>query len=68
MEILKEVSFKIEEDEEISKNPMKADLDELMAVRDKIQELSSRYYELIPLSQYKDTVAPPLRNKNILKL
>jgi hypothetical protein len=28
--------------------------------QDKIVELSSKYYELIPLSRYKDKAAPPI--------
>ena len=28
--------------------------------KDKIVELSSKYYELIPLSRYKDKRAPPI--------
>jgi hypothetical protein len=28
--------------------------------KDKIVELSSKYYELIPLSRYKDKSAPPI--------
>lgn len=41
---------------------MKADLTALQAIRDNISELSSRYYELIPLERYKDQIAPRLSN------
>lgn len=33
---------------------MKADFEKLTTVKEKISELSSRYYELIPLANYKD--------------
>jgi ribosomal 50S subunit-associated protein YjgA (DUF615 family) len=65
--ILKEIGYKVEEDQEISKQGFKADIDALQAVRDKISDLSSRYYELIPLARYKNQIAPPLNNMNLLK-
>ena len=62
MDILKELTQLIEEDQEICKKGMNADLALLTGVRDKISDFSSRFYELIPLSQYKDQIAPPLHN------
>lgn len=55
-----EIQSCIEEDQRISKEGINANYDELAAVKEKICELSSRYYELIPLSQYKNQIAPPL--------
>lgn len=54
MDILKEIQVEIEKDNELAKKGFNADLDALQAVREKQTELSSRFYELIPLSKYKN--------------
>lgn len=41
---------------------MNVDYDENMKMKEKIAELSSRFYELIPHSQYKDSMAPVIRH------
>lgn len=46
---------------------MQADYEALTLVREKISNQSSRYYELVPQSRYKDQIAPPLNNQNMLK-
>lgn len=46
--ILSEIKKKIDEDQELSKEGWKADLDKLTVVRESIAELSSRFYELVP--------------------
>jgi len=66
-QILLEISECIKEDIEISKEGIKADFDKLTAVKEKISELSSRYYELVPLERYKNQIAPPLNNNHHLK-
>lgn len=66
-EILREIGEKVEEDQKIARQGMQADLTALSAIRDKISELSSRYYELIPLERYKDQIAPRLANAAVLK-
>lgn len=54
-------------DEEIAKKGLNADLDALLQVREEVSELTSLYYELIPLSRYKDQIAPPLNHMNMIK-
>jgi Poly(ADP-ribose) polymerase, regulatory domain len=51
----------------IHKGGVNTDHDALVAVRESISDLSSSYYELIPLSRYKDSVAPPLKSQHDLK-
>lgn len=48
--LLSEIKDVVEEDAEISKQGIKADFDKLREVREKISELTSQYYELVPLS------------------
>jgi ribosomal 50S subunit-associated protein YjgA (DUF615 family) len=57
-----EIQEAINEDVEISKQGVKADFEKLIEIKEKISELSSRYYELIPLANYKNQIAPPLGN------
>lgn len=59
LSIIKET---VDEDIEISKLGLKADFEKLTEVKEKIAEYSSRYYELIPMTQYKNQIAPPLSN------
>ena len=49
-DFLRQIKEKVEEDAEISKQGLNVDYDALIAVREKLSELSSRYYELIPLA------------------
>lgn len=65
--LLQDIQELIKEDIEISKDGIRADFDKLTAVKEKISELSSRYYELIPLSRYKNQIAPPLNNQHSVK-
>ena len=65
--ILSEIGDQVQADSEMCKQGLGVDLDKLLEVRNKIQELSSRYYELIPLAAYKDQIAPPLSNLQLLK-
>lgn len=65
--VLVEIQECIKEDIEISKEGIKADYDKLQAVKEKISELSSRYYELIPLARYRDQIAPPLNYQHLIK-
>jgi hypothetical protein len=55
-----EISETIKEDIEVSKEGINADYDILSAIKEKISELSSRYYELIPHKAYHNQIAPPL--------
>ena len=57
----------VDEDIEISKGGIKADLAKLTEVKERISELTSRFYELIPLTQYKNQIAPPLNNHHVIK-
>lgn len=66
-QLLMEIQEKINEDIEISKEGIKADFEKLTAVKEKVSELTSQYYELIPLSQYRDQIAPPINNVHMLK-
>ena len=59
-ELLKKISEAVDECIKIQSEGIKADYDELSAVKDKISELSSAYYELIPLANYKNAIAPPI--------
>jgi len=54
MDILKDIQAEVEKDNELAKKGFNADLEALQAVREKQTELSSRFYELIPLSKYKN--------------
>jgi hypothetical protein len=65
-EILAEIGEKVEEDQKLARLGTQADLTALAAVRDKISELSSRYYELVPLERYKDQIAPRVANAAVL--
>lgn len=44
-----------------------ADYDKLSAIKEKVSELSSRYYELIPQTRFKNQIAPPLNNQHMIK-
>jgi hypothetical protein len=62
-----EIQELVNKDTEISKEGIKADFDKLIAVKEKVAELSSRYYEIIPMSRYRDQIAPPINNIHLLK-
>ena len=49
-----EIQDVIKEDQEVSKQGINADYDTLSALKEKLSELSSRFYELIPLAQYSN--------------
>ena len=66
-QVLLDIQECIKEDIEISKEGIKADFDRLTTVKEKISELSSRYYELIPLERFKNQIAPPLNNQHQIK-
>lgn len=66
-QILMEIQEKINQDIEISKEGIKADFEKLTAVKETISELTSSYYELVPLARYRDQIAPPLSNQHMLK-
>lgn len=53
-DILKSLGALAKEDARITAQGMRANLDELREVRGKLSDLSSRFYELIPLARYKD--------------
>ena len=67
MDILKDIQAEVEKDNELAKKGFNADLEALQAVREKQTELSSRFYELIPLSKYKNQIAPPLNSVHAIK-
>jgi len=54
----------VQQDADIAKKGLGADLDALLQVREEVSELTSLYYELIPLSRYKDQIAPPINHMN----
>ena len=60
-QLLMGIKEAVDEDIEISKEGIKADMVKLTEVKERISNLSSRYYELIPLTQYKNAIAPPLK-------
>lgn len=43
------------------------DFEQISEVKDRIADLSSRFYELIPHFQYKNEIAPPISDMNLLK-
>lgn len=45
----------------------KVNLDTVQEIRDKIQDLSSRFYELIPLKGYVNEIAPPISTTQMVK-
>jgi ribosomal 50S subunit-associated protein YjgA (DUF615 family) len=49
-----EIQEALNEDIQLSKEGIKADYDALASIKEKICELTSRYYELIPLERYKN--------------
>lgn len=57
-----EIQEALKEDQELAKEGIKADFEKLTLVKEKISELSSRYYELIPQSKYKNQIARPINN------
>jgi len=40
---------------------MKADFNEAQRIQNEMADLSSQYFELIPLSEHKDTITRPIR-------
>lgn len=66
-QILMEIQECLNEDTELSKEGINADYDALTKVKEKLCELSSRYYELIPLARYKNQIAPPLNSRHLIK-
>ena len=66
-DLLRQIREKVEEDSRIAAQGLLADHDALIAVREKLSELSSRYYELIPLARYKNQIAPPLNGLHRIK-
>ena len=62
-----EIKDTVDEDIEISKEGIRADFEKLTQVKEKISELSSRYYEIVPLANYKNQIAPPLNNHHLIK-
>lgn len=67
IKVLKEVKEVIEEDEKMMKSALTVDQEKWAEVKDKIMQLSSRFYELIPLQKYKDQIAPPFTNMSSLR-
>lgn len=59
-QILMDITEAVNEGIELSKLGVKADYERLIANKEKISELSSSYYELIPHTNYRNKVAPPL--------
>ena len=62
MGYLNDLQVVIDQDIEESKKGFKADLDKIQEIRDKIQDLSSKYYELIPQKKYVDQIPQPISN------
>ena len=62
-----ELGVVLQEDRNLMMQGIKADYEQVQALKDKIAELSSRYYELIPLAQYANQIAPPLSNEHSVK-
>ena len=62
-----EIQELLNEDQQLSKEGINADYDKLAACKEKVCELSSRYYELIPLAAYKNQIAPPLNYAHLIK-
>ena len=53
-ELLMEIQESLKEEQELAKEGIKADYDSLVKVKERISELSSRFYELIPQSKFKN--------------
>lgn len=66
-DILRQIRENVDEDNKIAMQGLNADLGALLGIREKISELSSRYYELIPLAMYKNQIAPRLSNLHMIK-
>ena len=66
-DVLKQLTKVIDDSNFISSKGLRANLEDLTAVREKMIELSNQYYELIPNSSYKNQIAPPLSNHNQVK-
>ena len=56
-EILMEVQEALKEEQILAKEGIKADYDSLVKIKERISELSSRFYELIPQSRFKNQIA-----------
>ena len=67
-QLLAEIKELVDKDIELSKEGIRADYDSLVAVKEHVSELSSRYYELVPLANYKNTIAPPLNSHAKIKV
>jgi hypothetical protein len=46
---------------------MKADFDEAQRIQNELADLSSQYYELIPMSEHKDSITRPIREVHELQ-
>ena len=53
--------------QESQKERKEPDYEKIREVKTLIADLSSRFYELIPHFQYKNEIAPPIQNDNMLK-
>lgn len=66
-QILFEIKECQEEEEAIRKlDSTKQDLNKILDLKDKVAERSSRFYELIPDSRYKNCPVPPIENSYML--
>mmetsp|Transcript_17912 Transcript_17912/g.12895 ORF Transcript_17912/g.12895 Transcript_17912/m.12895 type:complete len:137 (+) Transcript_17912:1264-1674(+) len=66
-QILIDLREVLDEDQRLQRLGLKVDYQELSALKEKISDMSSRYYELVPQSRYVNAIAPPLRNLYQLK-
>mmetsp|Transcript_40067 Transcript_40067/g.38592 ORF Transcript_40067/g.38592 Transcript_40067/m.38592 type:complete len:276 (+) Transcript_40067:1981-2808(+) len=60
--VLVQIKEAVDEDLERQKSFVQTDYAELIKIKERIYELSNRYYQLIPLSKYTFAMPMPLRN------
>ena len=67
-QILLEIADIIQQIQEEMKDFKKADINNILVLRETIASKSSRYYELVPSNQYSAELIPPIDNENTLNM
>lgn len=63
--VLKQIDVLLKKEQTLANKGINADLEALLDVRNQIQDLSSRYYEIVPQARYKNQLAPPIQSYSI---
>ena len=64
---MKEIAKELDDTKTINFYRIGGDHDKLLASRERVMDLSSKYYEIIALSQYKDQISPSIGDVHALR-